>query len=127
MIPKRRRPGSAQVTYHPMPGIGIEGLLKEIGPALPRRTQQRRLASLVAQRRVQTTGEGRALKYPLAEIVGTLAAQEAGDDEPSAAGETYIPLSAEGAAGEIADANVAAATKAPIHPEGAVEFPILKA
>ena len=81
------------ITRHPG-GIGIEGLLKDIGPALPRRTLQRRLATLVAQQRVQTTGEGRALKYRLAEIVGTLASQEAGDDEASATGETYVPLSA---------------------------------
>jgi hypothetical protein len=84
------------IARHP-DGVGIEGLLRLIGPGMPRRTLQRRLASLIAQKRVQTEGEGRALKYRLPESVGTSDAVLP-NLEASGTGETYVPLSAEGAA-----------------------------
>jgi hypothetical protein len=85
-----------QIARHPG-GVGIEGLLEELVPALPRRTLQRRLAGLVAQQRVQTEGEGRALKYRLPEIVATAHGLLPPLQAPGT-GETYVPLSAEGAA-----------------------------
>ena len=43
-------------------GIGIDALLQALGNHLQRRTLQRRLASLVAQGRIQTVGEARAVR-----------------------------------------------------------------
>jgi hypothetical protein len=80
----------------PIPeGMGLEGIAQKLATHMPRRTLQRRLATLVEQKRIQTEGEGRAIKYRLAPITGTLNAVL----EPlmvQANGETYIPLSAEG-------------------------------
>ena len=44
-------------------GVGVDGLLRVLGDGVARRTLQRRLAELVAQGRVLTRGEARALKY----------------------------------------------------------------
>lgn len=44
-------------------GMGIDALLRVVGEDVPRRTLQRRLATLVAQGRIQTKGESRALRY----------------------------------------------------------------
>ena len=46
-------------------GIGIDGLSQVFGDGMPRRTLQRRLATLVEQARIQTIGESRALRYRL--------------------------------------------------------------
>jgi hypothetical protein len=84
------------IARHPG-GIGIDGLLQLVGADLPRRTLQRRLALLIEQQRVRTEGEGRALKYRVPEIAGTLDVSLQ-DAQSSASGEIYVPLSAEGAA-----------------------------
>lgn len=47
-------------------GIGIDALLQLLGDSMSRRTMQRRLAELVAQVRIQTKGESRALRYQVA-------------------------------------------------------------
>ncbi len=44
-------------------GVGIQALAQSLGDGLQRRTLQRRLASLVAQGRITTQGEGRATRY----------------------------------------------------------------
>ena len=44
-------------------GVGIYTLLQAIGDNMPRRTLQRRLALLIEQGRIQTSGESRALRY----------------------------------------------------------------
>ena len=52
----------AIVGRHP-DGVGLDGLLRALGAAIPRRTLQRRMRSLIEQHRVVTAGAGRALKY----------------------------------------------------------------
>ena len=47
-------------------GVGIEALSAEMGGQPQRRTLQRRLAWLVAQRRIRRQGDGRAVRYSLA-------------------------------------------------------------
>lgn len=83
------------IARHPA-GVGIEALQQQAGPALPRRTLQRRLATLVAQQRVHSEGDGRALKYRLPPITGTSNVQLP-SIEAAGTGEIYVPLSAEGA------------------------------
>ena len=76
-------------------GIGLEGIAQAMGAHLPRRTLQRRLATLVEQKRIQTEGDGRAIRYLLAPITGTLNVTL----EPmtmQATGETYVPTSPAG-------------------------------
>jgi hypothetical protein len=84
----------ATVGRHPE-GVGIEGLA-HAGLDLSHRTLQRRLAQLVAEGRLVTEGEGRALRYRVAPIIaerhGLLPSLTAG-----AQGEIYVPVSPEGA------------------------------
>ena len=76
-------------------GIGIDGLLQAQGNTLQRRTLQRRLASLVAQGRIQTAGEARAVRYRAAPNVGN-ASLTAPQATLHATAETYVPTSPEG-------------------------------
>ena len=74
-------------------GVGVGALSQALD--VPRRTLQRRLSTLVAQKRITTDGEGRATKYRLAPIIGTASSVE----DPSimlAIGEVYVPTSPEG-------------------------------
>lgn len=76
-------------------GIGLDGLLQAVGPVMPRRTLQRRLAALAKQERIVTTGEARAVKYLLAPIVGhsdVMLPPITGE----ATGEVYVPVSPDG-------------------------------
>jgi hypothetical protein len=81
----------AAVGRHP-DGIGIEGLLAQAGLNLTHRTLQRRLSQLIAAGRLVTEGEGRALRYKSAPIVGELHVTL-----PlltmEAHGEAYVPVS----------------------------------
>ena len=76
-------------------GSGMEEISRAVGANLPRRTLQRRLASLIEQKRIRTEGEGRAIKYRLAPITGTMnvvlepITMQAND-------EVYVPVSPEG-------------------------------
>jgi len=82
------------ITQYP-DGIGMDSLARALGAEMPRRTLQRRLASLVAQKRIISKGDGRALKYRLAPVTGTVSAIL----EPLgmlAGGEAYVPTSSEG-------------------------------
>lgn len=76
-------------------GIGIEDLTLALASAMPRRTLQRRLATLLEQKRILTAGEGRALKYQLAPITVTLNVTE-GADTMQAIIEVYVPTSHDG-------------------------------
>lgn len=76
-------------------GIGMESLAQALGTGVSRRTLQRRLATLIGQKRIIGEGEGRAIKYRLAPITGTMNVVL----EPSimqGTGEVYIPTSPEG-------------------------------
>jgi len=76
-------------------GIGVAGLAQALGAEIKRRTLQRRLATLIEQKRVISEGEGRALKYRLAPNVGP-ANLVAPSPTLQAGGEVYIPTSSEG-------------------------------
>lgn len=74
-------------------GIAIDGLLQALGDSLKRRTLQRRLALLVAQKRIYTLGEARAVRYmgtPIGTVSGSLRFTG------QAVGEVYVPTSPEG-------------------------------
>jgi len=75
-------------------GMGLEAIAQKLATPMPRRTLQRRLATLVEQKRIQAEGEGRAIKYRLAPINAAITITE-GADVMSATGEVYVPLSAE--------------------------------
>jgi Fic family protein len=76
-------------------GIGMEELAQTVGTNLPRRTLQRRIATLIEQKRIRAEGEGRAIKYLLAPISGAEDATD-GADFMSATVEVYVPVSPEG-------------------------------
>ena len=80
-------------------GLGIDAIGQRLGNTLLRRTLQRRLALLVAQGRIQMTGEARSVRYVCWEATarGVLAVREATADTMQAAGEIYVPTSPEGA------------------------------
>lgn len=82
------------IAQHP-DGIGMETLLHLVAGNVSRRTLQRRLASLVEQKRIQTEGDGRAIKYQTASIAGTLNVV-LGPVTMQAKGEVYVPVSPEG-------------------------------
>lgn len=82
------------IGQHP-DGIGMESLSQLAGANFPRRTLQRRLATLIEQQRIVTEGEGRAIKYRLAPIIGAMVATEEAD-VMLATGEVYVPVSPEG-------------------------------
>lgn len=79
-------------------GVGIDAIAQKLGDAYQRRTLQRRLALLVAQKRIAMLGEGRATRYRRLPESGT------GTDIPvtaqtplQAPTQDYVPVSAEGA------------------------------
>ena len=77
------------IADHPT-GIGFDGIANAtIG--ISRRTVQRRLAILVLQQRITTSGAGRALKYSIPLSTTKLVC----DDQCEVVGEVYVPLSAE--------------------------------
>ncbi len=80
-------------------GLGIEAIAQALGDSLKRRTLQRRLATLVAQGRIQMQGEARAVRYVRKpqRVTGFLSAHEAADSVQAVA-EVYVPTSPEGEA-----------------------------
>jgi hypothetical protein len=84
----------AEIARHP-DGVGIDDLHTALADIVSRRTLQRRLALLVEQQRIDTIGEGRAVKYRLVPIKATMAATEA-PDVMVAFGEVYVPTTDEG-------------------------------
>lgn len=75
-------------------GMGIETIAQALGDSLKRRTLQRRLATLVAQGRVQMVGEARAARY-LRSPQGVASIQSLADSV-QAFGGPYVPTSPEG-------------------------------
>jgi hypothetical protein len=74
----------------------LERAAKAAGLEFDRRTLQRRLGELIKAKRVLKEGKGRASRYSLAPITGELRAELAAD-QLVAHGETYVPLSPQGA------------------------------
>lgn len=99
MVPKKIKPEELDAIVQAVgrypEGIGIEALLKKENPGMPRRTIQRRLSKLVADKQLIAEGKGRALRYRIAPSAGeghiTLPAPTV-----EGYGETYVPLSPEG-------------------------------
>jgi len=74
-------------------GGGIEEVNSALKGKIPRRTLQRRLSLLVEQKRLIAEGKGRASRYRLPNTLNI----EISPPIPALSGETYIPLSPEGA------------------------------
>ena len=70
-------------------GAGIDEINGQLGDKVPRRTLQRRLASLVQERRLIVEGRARASRYRLSSVQG---------EDRTTRGEASIPLSPEGEA-----------------------------
>ena len=88
---------SARFSGH-QAGLGVEELLRQSPPGTARRTLQRRLTMLIAQQRIETVGVGRGLRY---RMVSPLTSTAPVVRQPTLAyglGESYGPLSPEGAA-----------------------------
>jgi len=86
----------ALISEHP-DGIAIDGLLQALGNSVQRRTLQRRLALLVGQKRIQTLGEARSVRYfggPSSSMTGWCATAQA--QSTLAGGEVYVPTSPQG-------------------------------
>jgi hypothetical protein len=77
-------------------GLGIDAIAKLQGNRLPRRTLQRRLATLVAQGQVQIMGEARATRY--VGVAQGVASLQLPTPTVQATGEVYVPTSPEGKA-----------------------------
>ena len=78
-------------------GVGIDALLQTIGNNMPRRTLQRRLALLIKQGRIHSSGESRALRYHRTNpIIKAVASIHEEDDLQRASGEVYVQTSTEG-------------------------------
>ena len=86
----------ALISEHP-DGIAINGLLQALGNSVQRRTLQRRLALLIAQKRIQKVGEARAVRYICTpQDVRTLASLQAPVATWQTSGELYVPTSPQG-------------------------------
>jgi hypothetical protein len=75
-------------------GVGIEALLRALRRKLSRRTLQRRLAQLVADKHLEMRGAGRHAAYRLPTLATFPSATDA-TDRLAASVEVYVPLSAE--------------------------------
>lgn len=76
-------------------GIGMESLARALGAKTSRRTLQRRLATLIEQKRIVSKGEARALKYRTTPITYAKSAAPP-PNKVQAPTEDYIHLSPEG-------------------------------
>lgn len=89
------------IASHPE-GLGVEAIAKLNGGSVPRRTLQRRLALLVSQGRIQTTGEARSVRYlcqpQSVQTNSSAPSNVAQAGEPAqAVEEAYVPMSPRGA------------------------------
>jgi len=80
------------ITKHPQ-GISLDSITKTID-STSKRTLQRRLATLVTQKRITTFGAGRTLKYLIPDTISPLNGL-ANDVNCEMSTEVYVPLSAE--------------------------------
>jgi hypothetical protein len=85
----------AEIARHPR-GIGIDGLQTALAEVTSRRTLQRRLAELVAQRRIVIEGAGRGLRYLRPPQTIELQPADAVHVADEADVEIHVPLSAGG-------------------------------
>jgi len=98
-VPKQELDQLAALLGRHKAGLGsadLERASRAAGLKLGRRTFQRRLGELIKAKRVLKEGEGRATRYLLAPITGELRAVLPAV-QLVAKGETYIPLSPQGA------------------------------
>lgn len=103
VTPKQELDGLVElIAAHPE-GLAIDAISRALDQRLTRRTLQRRLALLVAQKRLLSRGAGRSAHYVRAPVgtTGALHAREPDADVFKAVGEVYVPVSPEGA--EIKD------------------------
>ncbi|QPK61613.1 Fic family protein [Methylomonas sp. LL1] len=78
-------------------GIGAKDIAQQLDFEIKGRTLQRRLATLVAERRIVCEGDGRALKYKIAKPrQGVVSVEVIEDSRQQFVGEVYIPISSEG-------------------------------
>lgn len=76
-------------------GIGLDALIRALPAPPPRRTLQRRLATLVEQGRVQVHGEGRGVRYfPVAHLLAATDSRQLNTASPGST-EIYVPLTTE--------------------------------
>ena len=83
------------VSQFPEEGAGVDTIAKALAGSLPRRTLQRRMALLVAQKRIIVEGRGRASRY-LLPIKGTDISAEFPAVQGEMQGEAYLPISSAG-------------------------------
>jgi len=78
-------------------GIGVKDIAQQLDFEIKGRTLQRRLATLVAERRIFSKGEGRALKYKIAKPgQGVDSVSVVDGSIRQFVDEVYIPISPEG-------------------------------
>ena len=78
-------------------GIGVKDIAQRLDFEIKGRTLQRRLATLVAERRIISEGDGRALKYRVVKPgQGIVSVDVVDDSSRQNVGEAYIPISPEG-------------------------------
>lgn len=76
-------------------GIGMDALLQAISDQIPRRTLQRRLALLIDQGRIQSSGGSRALRYMRRQIVPEAPNGNQVTTADTVSSEMYVPTSPE--------------------------------
>ncbi|OQW67945.1 MAG: cell filamentation protein Fic [Proteobacteria bacterium ST_bin11] len=80
-------------------GVGVDEITQQLDFDIKRRTLQRRLAALVAEQRIFSEGDGRALKYRTAKHDhGVVATKITDSSIPEVVPEAYVPISQEGEA-----------------------------
>lgn len=84
----------AEIAHHPE-GVGIDDLHTALADIVSRRTLQRRLGELAAEKKISLIGKGRGLRYRQPRIIeATITEQAHATDEVTA--EIYIPVSPAG-------------------------------
>lgn len=77
-------------------GIGVEDIAQALTTRMPRRTLQRRLASLIEQKRAISEGMGRGVRYRRAPRIIEVSITEQAHATDQIAVEFYVPISPEG-------------------------------
>jgi len=87
----------SEIARHP-DGVGINDLHTALADIVSRRTLQRRLASLIEQKRIRAEGDGRALKYHggTGDVTVALQGVSVTASPGQVAAEAYVPVSADG-------------------------------
>lgn len=77
-------------------GIGAKDIAQQLDFEIKGRTLQRRLAALIAEQRIVSEGDGRALKYKMARASQGRGVLSSDDANRQSVDEVYIPISPEG-------------------------------